>query len=122
MPISRSVLAAASHDAGLVCLVLVAALRAAGASAEDFWCGDKIITSGMTTGQVLAACGHPAGVRASPGGHHHRYVNGYPTEEAYEPPGELWTYNFGSTRLMQRLLFVDGVLSQTTTLSFGYDN
>ena len=92
------------------------------AAAEDFWCGDRIISNGMTTGQVLAACGKPVEVRVRPSGHHHHYINGYANDEIYDPPGELWTYNFGSSRLMQRLLFVNGVLAETTTLSFGYDN
>ena len=89
--------------------------------AEDFWCGDKIITNGMTTFQIKAACGAPVEIRSRQG-ERHRRSNGYGQEEAYyDPPGELWTYNFGSTRLMQRLLFVNGILVETTSLQYGYD-
>ncbi len=33
---------------------------------------------------------------------------------------EEWTYNFGRTRLMQRLRFENGVLKNIKTLSYGY--
>ncbi len=99
----------------------LALLCSVAARAEDFWCGDKIITTGMTTFQVRAACGTPIEVRARTG-ERHRRTNAYGTEDWYtDPPGELWTYNFGSTRLMQRLLFVNGVLVETTSLKYGFD-
>ncbi len=100
---------------------LLIAFAAPAARAEDLWCGDKIITNGMTTFQVRAACGPPVEVRARPGEHRRRSNSYGTTDDYYDAPGEYWTYNFGSTRLMQRLLFVNGVLAEAKSLSYGYD-
>lgn len=107
--------------ASLAALLLLGVLAGRTAHAEDLWCGDKIITNGMTTFQVRAACGPPVEVRVRPR-EHHRRSNAYGTVDEFDDaPGEYWTYNFGSTRLMQRLLFVNGVLAEARSLTYGYD-
>ena len=101
--------------------VILALGAATAARGEDFWCGDKIITTGLSSFQVRDACGPPAEVRARPRERHRRETEYGGVETYLDPPGEVWTYNFGSTRLMERLVFVDGVLVETTALKYGYD-
>jgi len=33
---------------------------------------------------------------------------------------EMWTYNFGPTKLMQRIWFEDGVVVKIESLDYGY--
>jgi Protein of unknown function (DUF2845) len=105
-------------------LVLAAGLAAAApVAAADFTCGDRIVTTGMTAGQVVAACGKPSEVRVNPPVRRRHGYGRDSFDEIIEPGGEVWIYNFGSTKLLQKLLFVGGVLAETTTLlSYGYDN
>ncbi len=92
-------------------------------AAADFTCGDRIVTTGMTAGQVVAACGRPSEVRVNPPIRRRHGYGRDSFDEVIEPGGEVWVYNFGSTKLLQKLIFVGGILAETTTLlSYGYDN
>ena len=105
-------------------LALLAGFAATGpATAADFTCGDRIVTTGMTAGQVVAACGRPSEVRVNPPIRRRHGYGRDSFDEIIEPGGEVWIYNFGSTKLLQKLMFVGGILAETTTLlSYGYDN
>ena len=105
-------------------LALLAGLATAGpVAAADFSCGDRIVTTGMTSGQVIAVCGKPSEVRINPPIRRRHGYGRDSFDEIIEPGGEVWIYNFGSTKLLQKLIFVGGILADTTTLlSYGYDN
>ncbi len=90
------------------------------AYAEDFWCNDKIISVGMSAGEVRSACGKPTEIKLRPSVRHRLYT-GAGWDEVVESGGEWWIYNFGSSRLMQKLLLIDGVVTENQTLGFGYD-
>jgi len=102
-------------------LLLVASLPAAA-----FPCGQKIVHEGDSIYDVRAKCGEPADIQV------HNILR-QPTVWYYgrpivpvpgsvvEVPVEIWTYNFGPNRLMQRLRFVDGYLEDIETLGYGYN-
>ena len=82
-------------------------------------CAGKIIREGVTEAQVAAACGTPTevGDRSS--------VRAPAVGEVAPPSGdhgdiEVWTYNFGSTKLMQRIWFEDGRVKLVESLGYGH--
>lgn len=102
--------------------VLLALPVVAGAS-DGFSCGNRVITTGMTAGEVVAACGDPAEVRVSTVLRHPtvwRYGRPWVVGEAIPIPVETWIYNFGPQRLMRKLRFDDGELVDIDTLGYGY--
>lgn len=102
-------------------MTLVSVVAGPVASAEDFYCGDKVISTGMTPGEVAAACGKPADVRVNPPVRHRHGYGHDSFEEIIESGSEVWTFNFGATRLMERVVFVGGLVSETTALGrYGY--
>jgi hypothetical protein len=102
-------------------VALACVIAGQAASAEDFYCGDKVISTGMTPGEVVAACGKPADVHVNPPVRHRHGYGHDSFEEIIEPGSEVWTFNFGATRLMERVVFVGGVVTETTALGrYGY--
>ena len=101
---------------------LVAASIASPAAADTLRCGSRIIKEGDTQDKVLAVCGEPAQqsrtwIERAP-----QYELGgqwysYPGTEFV--PVDLWTYDFGPNRLMQRVRFVAGLLVSIETLGRG---
>ena len=101
---------------------LVAASVASPAAADTLRCGSRIIKEGDTQDKVLAVCGEPAQqsrawIERAP-----QYELGgqwysYPGTEFV--PVDLWTYDFGPNRLMQRVRFVAGLLVSIETLGRG---
>lgn len=116
------------------------------AGAQSLQCGQKLITEGTTQGEVTARCGEPAHIdrqtlygeegAAAPGGPVPRNpVVGPPpgSPVGAPPPGlpaiggrsaaetavEIWTYNFGPSRLMQRIRFENGVVVKIESLGYG---
>lgn len=94
------------------------------AYADGFSCGNRIVTDGMTSGEVRAVCGEPAQVAAKPilrravvWRHGRPYYVG---DGQVEVVVETWIYNFGPMRLMRKLRFEDGVLQDVETLGYGY--
>jgi hypothetical protein len=104
-------------------LVLVAALAAGGpAAADSMRCGSKLMTDGDPTNKVLAYCGEPASIdRREILRPYYFYRGSLPIAGSYEISVEIWTYNFGSHRLMYRLRFEDGLLVDVDTLEHGYN-
>jgi hypothetical protein len=106
-------------------LAALLALGAVAARADGFSCGNRVITTGMPSAQVQAACGDPAEIR-----HDSilrrpviwRHGRPWPvSDDPVEVPVERWLYNFGPNRLMRRLRFEDGILAEITTLGYGYN-
>ncbi len=99
-------------------------LGSAGAAADSFRCGTRLVTDGDSIDKVEALCGRPTDIQyreilARPV----RWYRGRPYYLSYEPvpvPVEVWTYNLGPQKLMRRLKFEDGLLVDVETLGHGY--
>lgn len=99
------------------------------AVAEDSMrCGSKLVSRGDGKDKVLALCGEPTSVslhgmvRRAP---RYDYGYGYNRYEYYGPgwvdlPVEIWTYNFGSSKLLRKLRFVGDELDDIDTDGYGY--
>lgn len=86
-------------------------------------CDGKVVSTGASPWDVQAICGDPAQVsetieivlkpvydpRGSVAGHLPVGV-----------PKQVWTYNFGSSRLMYLLTFLDGLLVKIDTGGYGH--
>ena len=121
------------------CFVLMSA-----SSADALRCGPRLISEGAYKPEVLYKCGEPHFVEEYllyqtvfvDLHSHQRTIHSHQvpisgTHEAYEIPAghtllttpirvEEWTYNFGPTRLMQRLRFIHGKLREINTMGYGY--
>jgi Protein of unknown function (DUF2845) len=105
------------------------------ALADSLQCGQTVITNGTTQAEVATRCGPAAQIE-----HHQIYSESAtavgapppmgapppvgvlpPTgmRSATEIPVEVWTYNFGPTRLMQRIRFENGVVVRIESLGYG---
>jgi hypothetical protein len=92
--------------------------------AQSLECDGKIISRGTTLAEVAAACGEAAQVD------HKSVYNGAGISTGGQPSAlvgstvevqiEVWTYNFGPNKLMQRIRFQDGVVVRIESLGFGY--
>jgi len=98
--------------------VLVALLLLfASSSAHALRCNARIVNEGDRDFQVRERCGEPFwtdtwyGVDV--------IGRGGPFERQREVQWSVWYFNFGPRALMQRLVFVDGVLRGTDTLGYG---
>jgi hypothetical protein len=109
----------------LVLAGLTAGLGAGPALADGFSCGTRVVTTGMPGGAVRAACGEPTEIRQDTilrrptVWRHGRPVivgDGY-----VEVSVEIWLYNFGSSRLMQRVTVKDGTVTDIDTLGYGFN-
>lgn len=106
-----------------------ATLGVAPARAEDSMrCGSKLVTVSDGKDKVRALCGEPSSVsfqgviRRAP-----RYEYGYGNNRynyygpgVIEMPVEVWTYNFGSSKLLRKLRFVGDELDEIRTDGYGY--
>jgi Protein of unknown function (DUF2845) len=114
----------------LVCAtVVVGLLGTAPAHAEDSMrCGSKLITVHDGKDKVRALCGEPSSVsfqgviRRAP---RYEYGYGYGRYDYYGPgvidmPVEVWTYNFGTSKLLRKLRFVGDELDEIRTDGYGY--
>ncbi len=109
--------------------VVVGTLGAAPARAEDSMrCGSKLVTVSDGKDKVRALCGEPTSVsfqgviRRAP---RYEYGYGYNRYDYYGPgviemPVEVWTYNFGSSKLLRKLRFVGDELDDIRTDGYGY--
>jgi hypothetical protein len=99
------------------------------AFAEDSMrCGSRLVTRGDAKHKVRSLCGEPTDVAL------HGYTRRAPVYEygfgysryAYHGPGwvdlpiEIWTYNFGSHKLLRKLRFVGDELDDIETDGHGY--
>ena len=114
------------RPAPLFAAALAAALLfPAGAAADSLRCGTRLVTDGDTAAKVEALCGPPAGVtrtevlRRPALWRYGRpyYLSEFPVAVAVE----FWTYNLGSHKLMRRVRFEDGLVTDIETLDHGYN-
>jgi Protein of unknown function (DUF2845) len=94
------------------------------AMAQSLRCDGKIISAGATRAQVTARCGEP--VQVDPKSVYYRPISAFGNHTnsievpVIEVQVEIWTYNFGPDRLMQRIRFEDGVVVRIESLGYGY--
>ena len=112
-----------------VAVVVFGTLGAAPARAEDSMrCGSKLVTVSDGKDKVRALCGEPSSIsfqgviRRAP---RYEYGYGYNRYDYYGPgvidmPVEVWTYNFGSNKLLRKLRFVGDELDDIRTDGYGY--
>ena len=117
-------------------LALVACLPLS-AMAGSLRCGEKLITDGMSQAEVSARCGQPTQIE-----HQTNYGEAATAVSPAAPPigtlppaglmgpiggrsgsetaVEIWTYNFGPNRLMERIRFENGVVIKIESLGYGF--
>ena len=114
-----------------LCLIVSAfagALAWQPATADDTMrCGSKIIHTGDGKDKVRTLCGEPTDIafvgtierRTIPdnSSHDDQYYYGPAWSEQ---PVEVWTYNFGPSKLLRKLRFVGNDLVSITTDGHGY--
>ena len=96
----------------------------AAAHADGFSCGTRLVTDGMHQYDVREICGEPAEVVRTTILRRPvvwRYGRPwYVGPEEVPVPVETWIYDFGPMRLMRKLRFEDGVLTDVQTLGYGH--
>jgi len=112
-----------SHAAVVIGLMATAA---APAFSDSMRCGSKIIVEGVTRSEVAAKCGEPTEVVTMRSVYRRPVIwtNGRPYfigEDAIEIPVESWVYNLGPNKLMRRIRFEGGVVTEIETLGYGYN-
>ena len=105
-----------------VLIAALAGLLSSAANADNLRCGSKLVSPGDSRALVRSKCGDPTDVthktlfrRPSYFLRGHVY---YGEEEAVEV--EEWLYNFGPSKFMRRVRFVDGVVDRVDALDYGF--
>ena len=106
-------------------IVALGLLAVSPAFADTMRCGTKIIAEGITRSEVAARCGEPDEVvnMRSVFRRPVIWTSGRPYfigEDYIEIPVESWIYNFGPNKLMRRIRFEAGIITQIETLGYGY--
>ncbi len=95
--------------------------------ANSLQCGNRVLTNGATQAEVVSRCGQPTQVE-------HQSIDSESAtaapplpalppiglRSATEIPVEVWTYNFGPNRLMERIRFENGVVVRIESLGYGF--
>jgi hypothetical protein len=94
------------------------------APAHAFRCGTHLVHEGDTRAAVAAKCGDPTDVeRRSVWRRPVVWYHGRPYHigsDSIEVPVESWIYNLGPNKLMRRVRFEDGIVTEIETLGYGY--
>ncbi len=107
-------------------LLVLGLLATTPALADGFRCGTKLVLEGSTRSEVAAKCGEPTEVVTMRSVYRRPVIwtNGRPYfigEDAIEIPVESWVYNLGPNKLMRRIRFEGGVVTEIETLGYGYN-
>ena len=104
-------------------VVLTAVVLGATGIGQAMECDGRVVSMGVTPWDVQAICGEPAQVNDTievilkpvydPQGHVAGHV-------PVGVPKQVWTYNFGSSRLMYILTFLEGTLVKIDTGGYGH--
>jgi hypothetical protein len=110
----------------MIFIAVTAILRGDPVCAEDSMrCGSRLVGMGDGKDKVRSLCGEPTSVSLAGILRGARYSYG-PYDYSYfgptwtEIPVELWTYNFGSNKLLRKLRFVGDELVEIRTEGYGY--
>ena len=118
----------------LAILACAAAIAPSAATLADdnMRCGSRLVSVGDGKDKVRALCGEPSdvafvgtvgrrGFPNSPGPPATATTTTASTAPAWvEQPVEMWTYNFGSSKLLRKLRFVGDELVEIRTDGYGY--
>jgi hypothetical protein len=95
--------------------------------AEDSMrCGSRLVSVGDAKNKVRTLCGEPSDIAFAGTIGRRGYPNSGQYDYSYfgpawiEVPVEIWTYNFGSSKLLRRLRFVGDELVAIDTAGYGY--
>jgi hypothetical protein len=104
--------------------VLSGLLLASGASADSVRCGSKVITEGDPIERVRQYCGEPTETQRTWMTRQPRFEYGgqevpFPGRE--DVPVDLWTYDFGPSKLVRKIRFIAGKVDSIETLEHGKD-
>ena len=107
-------------------LVLGVCLFVASPSFAALRCGTKLVSEGDTRSEVAVKCGEPTEIVTEKSVFRRPVIwtNGRPYfigEDSVEVQVEAWIYNLGPNKLMRRLRFEGGVLTEIETLGYGYN-
>jgi hypothetical protein len=111
--------------AGALVVVAMPSVRAD----DTMRCGTRLVSSGDGKDKVRALCGEPTsvsfvGVQSAPSYYYRNYRGPY--DYSYigpawaEVPVEVWTYNFGTSKLLRKLRFIGDELDEIWTDGYGY--
>jgi hypothetical protein len=92
---------------------------------DSLRCDSRLVSVGDGKDKVRALCGeptsvNPAGVVRSGGYVYGPYDYSYFGPTWAEVPVEVWTYNFGSSRLLRKLRFIGDGLVEIRSEGYGY--
>ena len=90
--------------------------------ADTLRCSGKIISEGDTVDAVLDYCGEPVERKRTWITRQPRFEYGgqeIPFQGSEDVPVDLWTYDFGASKLMRRIRFVAGKVDSIETLEHG---
>lgn len=107
-------------------VIVVLGLLAASPAFASMRCGTKIINEGVSRSEVAAKCGEPDEVITLRSVFRRPVLwsNGRPYfigENYIEVPIEAWIYNLGPNKLMRRVVFEAGFVTEIETLGYGYN-
>jgi hypothetical protein len=90
-----------------------------------FRCGNKLVSEGDSRSEVAAKCGEPTEVVAQRSVFRRPVIWSYGRpyyigDDFIEIPVETWIYNLGPNKLMRRLRFEGGFVTDIETLGYGY--
>jgi hypothetical protein len=106
-------------------IACLAMLTTPAAFADTMRCGTKIVIEGVTRSEVAAKCGEPDEVVTMRSVFRRPVIwtSGRPYfigEDYIEVPVEAWVYNFGPNKLMRRVRFEGGIVTEIETLGYGF--
>jgi hypothetical protein len=110
----------------LVSLCLVALLSPQLSRADDSMrCGSRLVRTGDAKDKVRALCGDPSDVSLrgyirGPSFDYGNYDYSWIGPVWTDVPVEIWTYNFGTAKLLRKLRFVGEELVEIRTDGYGY--
>jgi hypothetical protein len=104
-------------------LLLAGLLLLPVANAYALRCGGRVVSEGDSSLRLREYCGNPAQIEQREerveveryDSLHQRYYR-----EQQVKPYEIWIYNFGPQRLINRIEVRDGVIKRITTGGYGY--
>ena len=112
----------ATRAAPALTAVLAALLLPAAAHADGMRCGSRLISEGDPIEKVLEYCGEPTETKRTWITRQPRFEYGgqeVPFPGSEDVPVDLWTYDFGASKLIRRIRFVAGKVDSIETLEHG---
>ena len=89
-------------------------------------CGSRLVSVGDGKDKVRSICGDPSDISFVGSVGRRAFPNFDPYDYSYfgpawvELPVEIWTYNFGSTKLLRKMRFIGDELVEIRTAGYGY--